>query len=142
MFIGAATIVFGTCLQATALGLGQFMGGRFILGFGCAIIASAGPSYVSEMAHPTYRGIMTGIYNTCWYVGATPGTFIPYATSTMAGTQAWRIPVWIQLVFSGIVLLASPFLPETPRWLVANDRHQEALRVMVGGNFPGSRISN
>ena len=131
MCSGAAAIALGTCVQATSTTLGQFMGGRFTIGFGVAVIAAAGPAYVSEMAHPTYRGVMTGIYNTCWYMGGIPGTFIPYATSTMAGTQAWRIPIWLQLLTSGIVLVASPFLPETPRWLVANDRHEEALRVMV-----------
>jgi len=40
----------------------MFMVGRFILGFGVAISASAGPAYVSEMAHPSYRGVMTGLY--------------------------------------------------------------------------------
>ena len=54
------------------------MAGRFILGFGVAIAASAGPAYVSEMAHPTFRGTMTAIYNTFYFVGAIPGTFVPY----------------------------------------------------------------
>lgn len=107
------------------------MGGRFILGFGVAITASAGPAYVSEMAHPSYRGVMTGTYNTFWYVGGVPGTFIPYGTEVIKGTNSWRIPIWLQMVFSGIVVVTSPFLPETPRWLIANDRHEDALAVMV-----------
>ncbi|KAF2456770.1 general substrate transporter [Lineolata rhizophorae] len=141
MFVGALTIIFGTCVQATSQNLAQFMGGRFILGFGVAICAAAGPAYVSEMAHPTYRGIMTGVYNTFWYVGAIPGTFVPYVTSTLEGTQSWRIPVWLQMVFSGFVVLGAPFLPETPRWLIANDRHEEALRVMTEFHGEGHRDS-
>ena len=62
MFIGAAIIIIGTCIQAPAINLAMFMVGRFILGFGVAISASAGPAYVSEMAHPSYRGVMTGLY--------------------------------------------------------------------------------
>jgi len=61
MFIGALIIIIGTCIQAPARNLAMFMIGRFILGFGVAISASAGPAYVSEMAHPSYRGIMTGL---------------------------------------------------------------------------------
>jgi len=49
------------------------MGGRFILGFGVAITSTAGPAYASEMAHPAYRGVLTGIFNTFWYVGGIPG---------------------------------------------------------------------
>lgn len=133
MFFGAAIIILGTCVQATSTSLGAFMGGRFTLGFGVSICATAGPAYASEMAHPAYRGILTGLFNTFWYVGAIPGTFVPYATSMLDGTRAWRIPTWLQLIFAGIVLLGAPWLPETPRWLIANDRHEEALNVMVGG---------
>ena len=74
MFIGTAIIVVGACVQATCSNLGGFMGGRFVLGFGVAITSTAGPAYVSEMAHPTYRGVCTGIFNTFWYVGGIPGS--------------------------------------------------------------------
>ncbi|CAI6335746.1 unnamed protein product [Periconia digitata] len=141
MFIGCIIIMVGTCVQATTHNLGGFMGGRFILGFGVAITSTAGPAYASEMSHPAYRGVMTGIFNTFWFVGGIPGTFIPFATSTMPGTRSWRIPVWLQMVFAGVVLLCSPFLPETPRWLIANDRHEEALNTMAKYHGEGSRDS-
>ena len=112
MFIGALIIIIGTCVQASSQNLAAFMIGRFILGFGVAISVTAGPAYVSEMAHPSYRGIMTGLYNTFWYIGGIPGTFVPYGTSTIPGTTSWRIPIWLQMSFSGIVLVFSLFLPE------------------------------
>jgi MFS family permease len=143
MFIGALIIVIGTCVQAPSTNLGGFMAGRFILGFGVAISASAGPAYVSEMAHPAYRGTMTGIYNTFYFIGGIPGTFVPYGTSYITGSNSWRIPIWLQMVFSGIVLVFSLFLPETPRWLMANDRHEEALNVMAKYHGEGrSTIDN
>lgn len=88
------------------------MGGRFILGFGVAISATAGPAYVSEMAHPAYRGAMTGLYNVLWFGGGIPGTFIPWRTSQIEGTMSWRIPIWLQMVFSGLVLIFVPFVAE------------------------------
>lgn len=112
MFIGALTIIIGTIVQATCFNLAGFMAGRFILGFGVAITASAGPAYVSEMAHPTFRGTMTAIYNTFWFVGGIPGTFIPYGTSTLSGSNSWRIPTFIQMSFSGAVFVSVLFLPE------------------------------
>lgn len=59
----------------------------------------------------------------------------------MAGTESWRIPVWLQMIFAGVVLLCAPFLPETPRWLIANDRHEEALNIMARYHGEGSRDS-
>ena len=112
MFLGALIIIIGTCVQATAHNLAAFMIGRFLLGFGVSLSVTAGPAYVSEMAHPAYRGTLTGLYNTFWYIGGIPGTFVPYGTSVIAGTNAWRIPVWLQMSFSGIVFVFSLFLPE------------------------------
>lgn len=62
MLIGALIIVVGTIIQSTSHSTGQFMGGRFLLGFGVSIAASAGPMYVVEMNHPAYRGRVGGMY--------------------------------------------------------------------------------
>lgn len=136
MFIGSLLIVIGTCIQATSQNLSQFMGGRFIVGFGVAITSSAGPAYVSEMAHPAYRGVMTGVYNCFWFIGGIPGAFVPAATEPLVGSKAWRIPLWVQMVYSCIVLLGIFLLPESPRWLIAHDRHDEALKVIVSQDQP------
>lgn len=71
MFIGASTILLGVIIQGTVIStnsVGQFMGGRFFMGMGVSIIASAGPCYVVEISHPAYRGIVTGFYNVFWWV--------------------------------------------------------------------------
>jgi hypothetical protein len=49
--------------------------------------------------------------------------------------------VWLQMIFAGVVLVCAPFLPETPRWLIANDRHEEALNTMARFHGEGSRDS-
>lgn len=75
MFFGAAVIIVGTIIQATSTNLAAFMIGRFMLGVGAALGPSAALPYVSEMAHPAFRGSMTGVYTTFYWIGAIPGTF-------------------------------------------------------------------
>lgn len=66
MFVGAMVVIIGTCIQATAQGKEQFIAGRFLLGFGVSFCCVSAPCYVSEMAHPHWRGTLTGFYNcTC-----------------------------------------------------------------------------
>lgn len=62
-FIGCLLVILGTGIQTAANVRGQFIGGRFILGFGAAIASAAGPAYIVEIAHPAYRGTMAGMYN-------------------------------------------------------------------------------
>ncbi|KAF5684599.1 lactose permease [Fusarium circinatum] len=47
-------------------------------------------------------------------------------------------PVWIQLVTSGVVAIFAFFLPEAPRWLIANDKHDEAAAILAKYHGEGS----
>lgn len=69
MWIGCVLIIVGTIVQGVAThenGVKQFMGGRFLLGFGVNVASAAGPMYVVEVSHPAYRGIVTAIFNCFW----------------------------------------------------------------------------
>ncbi|OHE97123.1 hypothetical protein CORC01_07564 [Colletotrichum orchidophilum] len=131
MFVGALLIIVGTCIQATANHVPQFLGGRFVLGFGVSFCCVSAPTYVSELAHPKWRGTLTGLYNCMWPVGAFIAGWVAYGASFISGDGGWRLPVWCQLFTSGIVVIFVFFLPESPRWLVANDRHEEAAKILT-----------
>ncbi|TQN70319.1 Lactose permease [Colletotrichum shisoi] len=143
MFTGAVLIIVGTCVQATSNIVPQFLGGRFLLGFGVSFCCVSAPTYVSELAHPKWRGTLTGLYNCMWPVGAFIAGFVAYGSSFIPGDGGWRVPVWCQLATSGIVVIFVFFLPESPRWLVANDRHEEAAKILTalhGENDPDHPI--
>lgn len=60
-----------------------------------------------------------------------------YGTSFMASTWAWRIPSAIQGIFSILCIVILPFIPESPRWLVFQGQHQEALKVLAQTHTDG-----
>jgi hypothetical protein len=43
----------------------------------------------------------------------------------------FRFPLAFMCVPSGIILLTTPFLPDSPRWLMANDREDEAIEILA-----------
>ncbi|KAF5237861.1 hypothetical protein FANTH_10575 [Fusarium anthophilum] len=131
MFTGAIVVIIGTCVQATSTGRGQFLGGRFILGFGVSFCCVSAPCYVSEMAHPNWRGTITGLYNCTWYIGSIIASWVVYGSSYIDGDIAWRLPIWCQMITSGIVALGVLWLPESPRWLIAQDRVEDAVKVLA-----------
>jgi sugar porter (SP) family MFS transporter len=138
IFTGGALVIVGTCVQAPAINLGMFLGGRFILGLGQGIINVSAPTYVSEMAHPHWRGPMTGMLQTFYYVGAFAASWLTYGTAFLSGVRAFRVPIWCQMVSSGIVVTAVFFLPESPRWLMANGRRDAAEKVLAYYHGEGS----
>ncbi len=91
MFIGCFFVVLGTIVSGTSSQLGQFLGGRFLLGFGYSIAASAGPSYVVEISHPAYRGVLTGLYNCQYYVGSIAAAGCTRGTVTYTTNMSWKV---------------------------------------------------
>ena len=131
MFIGSAIVLVGAIAMAAAPNVGAYMAGRFLAGFGVAIARSAAPSYVAEISPPQWRGPVTLLYNSLWIFGAILASAIAYGTGPMKSTLSWRLPLIIQVVPSSIVLFGCLFMPESPRWLIANDRHDEARRLLA-----------
>jgi MFS family permease len=52
-----------------------------------------------------------------------------YGTSFSDTSFQWRFPLSFQAVFAVFLILQIIGLPETPRWLVAHDRYEEAREV-------------
>ncbi|KAK7606753.1 general substrate transporter [Phyllosticta paracitricarpa] len=144
MLIGAAIIIVGTVVNATtywSASIGQFEAGRFILGFGVSIMQTAGPMYVVETTHPAYRGVVTGLYNTFWYVGSMVAAGAVRGAIGEDGKGHWIVPIWLQMLFSGLVMIFAWFLPESPRWLYANGRTDECHRVLTRFHANGNEDS-
>ena len=55
--------LLGSAVISSSNEKGQFIAGRFILGFGVSIAASAAPAYIVEVSPPQWRGRLTGLYN-------------------------------------------------------------------------------
>ncbi|KAI0542010.1 lactose permease [Xylaria digitata] len=146
IFIGCIIVLVGTAVQGSANHLGQFTGGRFILGFGASIASAAGPAYTVELAHPAYRGVMAGMYNNFWWVGNILAGWTTYGTQLhIHNSWAWRTPTVVQAGIPAVVAAFIMFFPESPRWLIHHDsRADEALAIFAkyhGEGDPNSPLA-
>ena len=91
MFTGATIIIIGTCIQAPSINKGMFLGGRFLLGFGVSFCCVSAPCYVSEMAHPAWRGTITGLYNCTWYIGSIIASWVVYGCAYINSDQGEHV---------------------------------------------------
>lgn len=120
MIIGAFLIIMGTIITGTTVSnasVSQFMGGRFLLGFGVSFVSSAGPIYVVETAHPSFRGIATAYCNTFWFTGSILSSGAVRGGLNLVGNKSWQIPLWLQAFFPALILLTVWFIPESPRYV-------------------------
>ncbi|TVY90937.1 Lactose permease [Lachnellula willkommii] len=134
MWLGCFLVILGTIIQGVATqanGTKQFMGGRFLLGFGVNIASAAGPMYVVEVSHPAYRGLVTAIFNCFWFTGAIIASGVARGGLNAGGNLSWRLVIWIQLMFSSFIFLLAYFLPESPRWLYVNKKKEQAKAMLT-----------
>ncbi|KAF9701620.1 hypothetical protein EKO04_001169 [Ascochyta lentis] len=134
MVAGASLIIIGTIINGLTMTNGsnaQLKGGRFVLGFGVTIVSGAGPIYVVETAHPAMRSVITAYCNTFWFVGSILAAGAVRGGLNLTGNINWALPVWLQLVFPGLIVVFVWFAPESPRWLYVHGRMAEAKEVLT-----------
>ncbi|KAI1825747.1 general substrate transporter [Xylaria intraflava] len=134
IWIGCIGVIVGTIITSLAKTLPTFIGGRFLLAFFATLTTTAAPVYLVELSPPAYRGTIAGSFNTFYYVGSIFATSAVYACHKYLADQGdldWRIPLWLQLVCAGIVVLVIKFFPESPRYLILTDRHEEARQIII-----------
>ncbi|KAK0659866.1 Lactose permease [Lasiodiplodia hormozganensis] len=131
MAIAAAVTIVAVVLQAAAQNVAMFAIARIVIGVGNGATAIAGPTWLSECLPHRWRAWGLGLFYNFWYVGGLIASGITYGTGMMDSTWAWRLPSAVQGVFSVLCLLILPFVPESPRWLVYQNRPDEALHALA-----------
>lgn len=103
---------------------------RYITGIGTGIETSTVPMYQSELCDADKRGRLVSSEPLFVGVGIVISYFFDYGMSFVGGPTAWRVPIACQIVFAIVVIVLVFGLPESPRWLYARGRNEEALEVI------------
>lgn len=107
--------------------------GRVIAGLGVGGMSSITPVFVSETSPAHVRGRIAGAFQLMLVTGATLAYWIDYGVSIhiSESTKQWRIPVAIQIIPGGLMLIGLALLKESPRWLIQKHRREEALSALA-----------
>ncbi|KAG1817366.1 general substrate transporter [Suillus variegatus] len=141
--LGGCIMIIGAILQTTSYSYAQLVVARIVTGIGNGLNTSTVPSYHAELSSAAKRGaliliegslITFGVMISFWPVRY-PLPFLPpdsQAHSYWAnGSSAqWRVPIALQIVLALVMVFGIGFLPESPRWLVKQNRNAEAIAVI------------
>ncbi|KAA8641780.1 putative MFS hexose transporter [Aspergillus tanneri] len=111
--LGSVIIITGVLVEFFATSFNMYIGGKLVLGFGSSLIQMGAPVLVTELSHPKERVQVTTFYNTSMVLGYVIG--------------AWATFDIIPSAYQGCLIF---FCPESPRWLIAKGRFQEAKDIL------------
>ncbi|KAL1590801.1 hypothetical protein WHR41_00285 [Cladosporium halotolerans] len=123
------------------IGIAIFMGnnghmelvyfGRFLAGIGIGETVVVGPVYLSEISPAPIRGLCTCAFTGSVYLGILIAYFANYGTQindSISDTPTrWLLPTSVHLMFGVVILFASLFAIESPRYLVRAGKRDQAL---------------
>lgn len=139
VYIGYLFLILGAVLQAAAMNSTSFVLARLFVGCASAWFGNAVPLLLNEIAYPTHRGIANALFNCGWYIGGTLAAWITYATRDYGNDWAWRIPSLLQVLIPFVALPGFLMSPESPRWLIATGRSEEATVILADAHAAGDR---
>src|SRR4051812_44995900 len=56
--------------------------------------------------------------------------WVDYGMSFVPNDSQFRFPIALQILFAIVTFVGMMYLPESPRWLIAHDRHEEAKEIL------------
>ncbi len=122
-------VVFAV-LAALAQGPWELLACRFLLGLALGADYTIATSLLAEYAPARRRGSLMCRLGFMWFVGAAC-TYVFALVLLPFGGNSWRIMLLLGAVFGLVVVWLRRAIPESPRWLAANGRGDEARAVLA-----------
>ena len=140
-------LLSGLLFTLSALGsavpdnLTQFVMARFIGGLGVGSASMLSPLYISEIAPAKIRGMLVTLYQLAIVFGINIIYIVNYLIAN-THDQVWNVQLgWRYMLGSEgipaiLFFILLFFVPESPRWLVKENRSDEALKILNKINRP------
>ena len=119
-------LIIGTAVTISARKSAYLIAGRVITGFGEGLNITLNRVYIAELTPTRYRGVCLSSLTAAWLVSEAAALGISLVTA----------PLWKEMVVIGAVpavlhlLALFLFMPESPRWLVQQNRSEQAKAGM------------
>jgi SP family sugar:H+ symporter-like MFS transporter len=145
MLLNAVVFLISAFVTGAASSAGVFIVGRLLGGLAIGAASVLAPMYISEVAPAHLRGRLSSLQQLAIVLGLFGAFLSNYLIAQAAGgpsgtfwlnAPAWRWMFWMEAVPAALFLAGVLLIPESPRFLVANGKRDQALRVFarIGGD--------
>jgi len=125
---------------ALALNWPMFLVFRFLGGLGIGGSSVLGPVYIAELAPAKWRGRLVGLFQ----INIVVGILLAYLSNAIVahlvqGPAQWRIELGVGVLPAVLFLIMLLTVPQSSRWLVSQNRLDEAYRILAEFGSPDSK---
>ena len=131
VMLATAVVFFVGALWTAFAGSPATLGwGRGVVGLAIGVASFATPLYIAELSPTRQRGALVSLNQLMITIGILVSYAADYALASDANPESWRHMFLAGAVPAVVLLVGMLFLPETPRWLIAQGREAEGRAVL------------
>ncbi|KAF3950949.1 hypothetical protein ACB098_06G108800 [Castanea mollissima] len=134
MALAAVIFQIGAVIMTLSPSFEVLMIGRLLAGIGIGFGVMIAPVYIAEISPTIARGSLTSFPEVFINFGILLGYVSNYAFSGLPAHINWRIMLAVGILPSVFIGFALFVIPESPRWLVIQNRVEEARSVLQKTN--------
>src|SRR6201999_1581027 len=123
----AALFVAGVALAALAPDYGVLVVARVVIGMAVGSASMVVPLYTGEIVPPRVRGALVSFNQLALTIGILASYLVDYG---LASTQNWRLMFGLAAIPAVLMFFGMLFQQESPHWLVAQGREDDARQVL------------
>jgi len=129
--IAACGFLLGEILMGSAQSWEFLMLGRFFVGIGVGVGMAIDPVYIAEISPAKFRGYLVTWSEIAINVGILLGFSTGFFFAGVDHVIRWRVMLLTGTIFPvSMLLLVRYVMPESPRWLVSQNREAEARPIL------------
>jgi SP family myo-inositol transporter-like MFS transporter 13 len=131
VLLADSAFILGAIVQAATFSVPGMIAGRSIVGLAVGAGSFVAPLYIAELAPAPFRGRLITLNVLFITIGQVVAYIVGWAFVQWGSESTnWRWMVGLGALPAAIQCLIMIVMPETPRWLVKVDRHDEARSVL------------
>ncbi|KAI2606603.1 general substrate transporter [Hypoxylon sp. NC1633] len=131
VLVGTVIMTIGAILQTSSFSVPHMIVARIVTGIGNGINTATAPVWQTETSKVHNRGYLVMLEMGLNIFGFSLSNWVNYGMSFVGGSVGWRFPLSLQLIFCIILFSTIPWLPESPRWLLAHGHEAEASMILA-----------
>ncbi|KAF2742385.1 MFS transporter [Sporormia fimetaria CBS 119925] len=129
--VSAILAIISGALLAGSTHIGVFVAFRFIAGASAFMVLAAVPIWMNEVVPSKMRAGLVDIHAVLLIFGYMVQGWVGFGFYFWKGGQnTWRPPLALQCAWPLMLLCGLYWIPESPRWLIMNDRDEDARAIL------------
>ncbi|KAI1077838.1 general substrate transporter [Whalleya microplaca] len=130
IWLACVGCVVSNIIMMTTTDINALYVGRLLNGLANGYFMTFSQLYIQESSPAKYRGLFLSVFQFSTSFGTLLGTIVDWATASRQDRSAYLIPLGVIYIVPFILAIGMFFIPESPRWLILQDRIDQGVKSL------------